>query len=344
MKLRAIILALTAAGLFGMATPFSKSLLQGLQENQLAGLLYLGAALFLTPYISRQWWRRNPTLPANRRNRLMLLGAILFGGIIGPVLLLLGLRISQAASVSMWLNLETTATAILAVLFFREHLGRWTWLGNAGVLLAGILLSLDRGWAGLWGILCVGGAAIAWGLDNNLTASIDGIAPEATTFWKGLIAGLANLAIGLALFPVDLSTRWGLALVLGGLAYGASIVLYISSAQVLGATRSQMLFSSAPFFGIALSLLWLGESISLMQSMAFLMLLAALVCLWKDHHGHEHAHTATVHLHDHRHDDEHHQHTHDGLPGHHLHTHEHAHAPLVHAHPHWPDLHHRHEH
>jgi len=337
-------MALAAAGLFGMATPFSKSLLQGLQENQLAGLLYLGAALFLTPSMFRQWSAQKPTLPADARNRGMLLGAIFSGGIIGPVLLLLGLRFSLAASVSMWLNLETTATAVLAMLFFREHLGRWTWIGNAGVLLAGLLLSVDRGWAGLWGILCVGGAAAAWGLDNNLTASIDGITPEATTFWKGLIAGITNLAIGLAFFQADLSLSWGLALVLGGLSYGASIVFYISSAQVLGATRSQMLFSSAPFFGVMMSLLWLNEGLSAMQGLAFLTLIAALVCLWKDQHAHEHEHMAAIHFHEHRHDDDHHIHAHDGLPENHLHSHEHAHDAAVHTHPHWPDLHHRHEH
>ncbi|MDQ1256617.1 MAG: hypothetical protein QG656_1215, partial [Candidatus Hydrogenedentes bacterium] len=189
---RAFLLALLSAGLFGMATPFSKSLLDGLQENQLAGLLYCGAAVFLTPHMALRWRKHETTVPRDARNRLMLLGAIFFGGVVGPVLLLLGLRLSQAASVSMWLNLETVATAVLAVLFFREHLGKWTWLANAAVLFAGVLLSVDRGWAGLWGILLVGGAAISWGVDNNLTATIDGVTPQATTFWKGLVAGTTN--------------------------------------------------------------------------------------------------------------------------------------------------------
>lgn len=343
-RARAFLLALASAALFGMATPFSKRLLDGLQENQLAGLLYFGAALFLLPSMARQWRKGETTFPKNARNRLMLLGAIFFGGVLGPVLLLIGLRFSQAASVSMWLNLETVATAVFAVLFFREHLGRWTWLGNAGVLVAGVLLSLDRGWAGLLGVLCVGAAGVSWGLDNNLTATIDGVTPQSTTFWKGLVAGLVNIAIGFSLFPTSATPQWLPALILGGLAYGASIVLYISSAQVLGATRSQMVFACSPFFGVLLSVVWLGEGMSLLQVLAFVILVGGLALLLIEQHAHEHAHRAAVHVHEHRHDDLHHDHVHEGLPPEVRHAHEHAHEAVVHAHPHWPDLHHRHVH
>ncbi|MCP4641792.1 MAG: DMT family transporter [bacterium] len=344
MRRIAFLQALASAALFGIAAPFSKPLLDSLQENQLAGLLYLGAAIFYAPNM----WRRRKTgaaaLPRDKKNRLYLLGAIFFGGIVGPVLLLIGLRVAFAASVSMWLNLETVATAILAWLLFREHIGKWTWVGNAGVMAAGVLLSFNEGWSGLIGILCVGGAGIAWGLDNNFTASIDGITPEASTFWKGLVAGTTNLVIGVVLF--DFVVGWHIvwALVLGSVAYGASIALYIASAQSLGATRSQMVFASSPFFGVALSLLWLGEGISLLQGIAAAVLVASIVALLLDSHAHRHKHDALEHEHDHRHDDSHHGHEHDDEAGGQRHTHVHLHEPLVHTHPHWPDLHHRHSH
>jgi drug/metabolite transporter (DMT)-like permease len=167
MKNRLFIQALMSAMLFGIATPFSKTLLGGLQANQLAGLLYLGAAVCLLPQVLRRLLSGETVFPRDGRNLRNLLGAVLFGGIAGPVLLLVGLKHALAVSVSMWLNLEAVATAVLAFLLFHEHLGRWTWLGNAGVVVAGVLLNFGQGWSGWLGLACVGGAAIAWGLDNN---------------------------------------------------------------------------------------------------------------------------------------------------------------------------------
>ncbi len=344
MSRRPFLQALLSAVLFGVATPFSKSLLGALHQNQLAGLLYLGAAAFLIPVVLNQRRQGVQIFPADRRNRLLLLGAVVFGGIVGPLLLLHGLNVSKAASVSMWLNLETVATALIAVALFREHLGRWAWLGNAGVLASGILLGFEGGWAGLTGILFVGGAALAWGLDNNLTAVIDGISPEASTFWKGLVAGGVNLALGMALVGGRPGAAWALALLLGGLSYGASISLYIASAQRMGAARSQMVFASAPFFGVFLSVLWLGEGMSLLQIAAGVLLVGSIGLLVFEQHAHEHVHKKIQHHHMHRHDDGHHDHRHEQAGDSGRHAHPHEHQAVRHIHPHWPDLHHRHTH
>jgi drug/metabolite transporter (DMT)-like permease len=336
--------ALVSAALFGVATPFSKTLLAGLQANQLAGLLYLGAALFLAPHLAHNILNKTPIFPADARNRRNLLGAVFFGGILGPVLMLLGLKMAMAASVSMWLNLETVATAVFAVLIFEEHLGKFAWIGNSGVLLCGLLLSFNEGWSGFAAMALMVGAAICWGLDNNFTAVIDTISPQVSTFWKGLIAGGTNFAIALALVGAP-QTRLALpALLLGGASYGVSISLYIAAAQRMGAARSQMIFASSPFFGVLFSVLWLGESISILQAIAAIILTGSIVLLYFDRHEHTHLHAEMEHEHEHRHDEPHHQHQHpDGA---HLlrHSHMHRHAPLRHTHPHWPDLHHRHPH
>ena len=343
MKLRAFIQALLSAVLFGIATPLSKVLLADLQTNQLAGLLYLGAAGCMLPWVVQRWRDGKAVLPIDRRNRLNLLGAVIFGGVIGPVLLLVGLKHALAASVSMWLNLEAVATAVLALLIFHEHIGRWTWVANGGVLLAGILLSYDAGWSGWIGLLCVAGAAIAWGLDNNFTAVIDGISPEDSTFWKGLMAGGTNLVIGIVLFPARPGWDWLAAALLGTVAYGLSVTLYIRSAQGIGATRAQMVFASSPFFGVLLSVLWLREALSAMQLLAATVLTGSIVLLFWDRHDHAHTHEGLSHVHEHDHTDGHHEHAHDP-PVNSKHTHVHTHEPLVHRHPHWPDLHHRHLH
>jgi drug/metabolite transporter (DMT)-like permease len=116
--------------------------------------------------------------------------------VLGPVLLLFALRLTLASSVSLSLNLEMVATAVLGVALFREHLGRAGWLGVAGVVTARAILAGAGGWPGLLAALLVAVACACWGLDNHLTALIDGIAPARSTLVKGAVAGATNLAIG----------------------------------------------------------------------------------------------------------------------------------------------------
>ena len=205
-------IAVLSAALFGAATPLSKLLLDDFTPFQLAGLLYLGAALGVAP---TAWRGGRPRLPARTdlRNRYRLFGAVVSGGIAGPVFLLLGLRSAEAASVSLWLNFELAATAVLGVLFFREQLGRLGWTGVATAFFGSTILAFDGGIAGARAACFVLIACVCWGLDNHLTALIDGITPSQSTFWKGLAAGVTNLAIGAMLDPLARRVRGDLGVV-----------------------------------------------------------------------------------------------------------------------------------
>ena len=188
-------------------------------------------------------------------------------------------------------------------------------------------------------------ACLFWGVDNHLTALIDGITPAQTTFWKGISAGSFNLLLaGLlgATWPGTVLVVQ--ALVVGAFAYGVSIALYIASAQDLGATRAQLFFATAPFFGAILSWLTLGEPLGWLQVVAGAVMAGSLTLLFGDQHEHEHQHGAMEHDHPHRHDDGHHDHVHPGLPASQRHSHRHRHEPVTHRHPHCPDIHHRHSH
>lgn len=123
----------------------------------------------------------------------------------------------------------------------------------------------------------------------------------------------------------------GAALLLGALSYGASIVLYVRGAQQLGAVRSQLLFSSAPFFGVAVAWLALREDVVLTQLASAALMVIAIALLHRERHGHAHTHQAVTHTHWHRHDDDHHEHAHDP-PVHGGHVHEHEHAARSHEH------------
>jgi len=333
---------LLAAVLFGASTPVAKALLVSVGPFTLAGLLYLGGALGVLPFAFRGG---SPDLRRDRRQRGMLALAVLFGGGLGPVLLLFGLRAAPAASVSLWLNTETVATAILAWGFFHEHLDRRTVLAAALVLAGGLVLAAPAGAAGWRAGTLVALACVCWGLDNNLTALVSGFTPAQTTAIKGIGAGTVNLAIGLVL-EGGIPPWMGIlgALAVGTLSYGFSIMLYISGAQQLGASRSQLLFSTSPFLGVLLAWFMFGEPATAVQFGAASLMVAGIALMLTARHEHEHAHEAMAHTHEHRHDDGHHTHVHPGLPAWVRHTHAHEHEPLTHAHPHAPDLHHRHEH
>jgi drug/metabolite transporter (DMT)-like permease len=188
-------------------------------------------------------------------------------------------------------------------------------------------------------------ACLCWGLDNHLTALIDGLTPARATFFKGLVAGGFNLSLGLSLAPLAASAQlMAIALLVGALSYGASIALYIESAQRLGPTRAQGLFAVAPFLGAGLSFVLLGEPLQALQLVGALILIASAIVLLRAQHQHAHHHEPIEHIHAHRHDDGHHSHGHAGLSASATHTHWHQHDPLDHSHPHLPDLHHRHKH
>jgi len=335
-------IALLAAALFGAAAPASKWLLGALTPLQLAGLLYLGAALGVAPALASG---RSLAFPRGPRARRLLLGAVALGGGLGPVLLLLGLRLASATSVALWLNLELAATAVLGVLYFHDRLGRAGWLGAGAALAAGLLLASGGGAAGFAAGGLVAAACVCWAFDNHWTALQDGVSPAATTFWKGALAGATNLALGAATAPlVAPPSAIAAALAAGALCYGVSIALSIRAAQALGATRAQVAFASAPLFGVGLAALWLGEPVSATQLAAAGVLAASVALVLRDRHAHLHAHEALAHVHWHRHDDGHHLHEHEDGAHAEAHAHWHVHEPLAHAHVHWPDLHHRHRH
>jgi uncharacterized membrane protein len=164
-----------------------------------------------------------------------------------------------------------------------------------------------------------------------------------------LVAGSVNLFLGLGLagesFSLgSLSDSLFAALALGGLCYGVSLALYVRGAQQLGAARSQLLFSAAPFFGLLLSWMLLGEPVYTPQLVAGALMAVGIALMLGAQHDHVHQHSPLLHTHDHRHDDGHHDHTHEDLPAAVRHTHEHSHSAKTHSHSHCPDLHHRHDH
>jgi len=338
---RGIVRCGLAAVLFGATTPFASRLADDVSAPMLAGLLYLGAAVAVVPRVVSTPLPRHLIHRGGRR----LAVAVLAGGLVGPLLLAMGLQRTSAATASLLLNLELAATTVLAALFFREHIGRRIWTGSAIVVAAGIIV----GWSDVpelaFGAAFIAAACVCWGLDNCVTAELDTLAPEHITLAKGVIAGTTNVAIALAIGGVGPSGAVVLAiLVLGAIGYGASITLWVSGARDIGAARGQLIFSAAPFVGVSVAWVVLGDGTTANQLIATAVAAVGVLLVVGSDHQHRHAHEPNDHVHEHDHD-AHHRHSHtDELVGDDRHTHRHVHRPLVHAHPHVPDLHHRHDH
>jgi drug/metabolite transporter (DMT)-like permease len=343
-----MVYAITAAVLFGASTPFAKMLVGRVEPVLLAGLLYLGSGCGLTAWRwVRSMRRTGSEAPLRQTDLPWLAGAVLFGGIAAPVLLMTGLTATPASSASLLLNLEGVLTALLAWFVFKENFDGRIALGMAAICAGGVVLSWEgRPEIGLpWGPLAVAGACLAWAIDNNLTRKVSAGDPVQIAAIKGLIAGCVNLGIA-ALRGAELPGIWtALACGFVGLiGYGVSLTLFVLALRALGTARTGAYFSVAPFVGAAISLLLLAD-----RPTPGFFVAAALMGLgvWlhlTERHEHEHGHEEMYHDHRHVHD-EHHQHEHgpDDAPGE-PHSHPHRHTPVRHSHPHYPDIHHQHGH
>lgn len=335
--------ALGAAALFGAGTPLAKLLLDSVSPWLLAGLLYLGSGLGLTLY------RKLIGAPAVRlapREVAWLAAAIVCGGIAAPLLLMLGLTSMPASGASLLLNAEGVFTTLLAWFAFKENVDRRIAVGMLAIVAGALVLS----WPGevrfnaWWPSLAVLGACLAWAIDNNLTRLVSLTDAAWIASVKGLVAGAVNLllalSLGAALPPLP---NLAAAMVLGFLAYGVSLALFVVGLRHLGTARTGAYFSAAPFVGAILALI-LGEPVTPSLLAAGALMAIGLWLHLSERHEHAHQHEMMAHDHQHVHD-EHHHHAHSTsvAPGV-KHQHPHRHDTLQHSHAHFPDAHHRHVH
>lgn len=344
---RSIVFAIAAAALFGASTPFAKLLGAEVEPILLGGLLYLGSGIGLgvARLVRDRGWTPPALTPAEWP---WLLGAILFGGILGPVALMFGLRHASGSAASLLLNLEAVLTAVIAWIVFRENAGHRVVLGMAAIVAGGVVLSWPSGAAGAadWlGPPAIAGACLCWAIDNNLTRRVSASDALFIAGSKGLVAGAVNCGLALALGSTwPDGPAWVATMAIGLLGYGISLVLFVLALRGLGSARTGAYFSAAPFLGAAVSLVLLGEAAPPAFWFACALMATGVWLHVTERHSHAHTHYPEEHRHLHSHD-EHHQHPHPpDWDGHEPHDHPHRHDLLSHDHPHFPDTHHRHGH
>ncbi|HET7224599.1 MAG TPA: EamA family transporter [Candidatus Eisenbacteria bacterium] len=337
---------------FAASVPAGKLLLRGLAPLALSGGLYLAAGALCAALLALQSRRQR-----RERNRLQgrewwwLLLAIAFGGVLGPLALFHGLRLTSGHVAGLLLNFEAVFTVALGAVLSRERVGARGAQGIGLVIGSAVLLAATgephaSAATRPLGPLLIVAACACWGLDNNFTQHISLRDARQIVALKGLIGGAASVSMAAAFGQLGGWSAGTIAAVVcvGAVSYGVSIVLFIRGLRALGVIHTGALFALAPGFAAVLSWLVLREPIHAGALLALAGMTGGALLLATDVHAHEHVHEALEHAHPHEHD-AHHQHAHtpeqlDQAP----HAHWHRHEPLVHRHEHSHDLHHRHRH
>ena len=335
--------AILAAALYAINIPFSKLLLTRVEPTMMAAFLYLGAGigLFFYGLITKD---REKTAPLTKAELPYTVGMILLD-IAAPVLLMFGLKLTSPANASLLNNFEIVATSLIAFFVFKEALSKRLTIAIGLVTVASITLSFEGEGSFRFntGSLLVLGAACCWGLENNCTRMLSSKSSVQITTIKGIFSGLGSLVIALCIGEKIPGILWLLAaMVLGFVAYGLSINLYIQAQKDLGAAKTSAYYSIAPFLGVAFSFFLPGETVGIQFFAGLAIMVLATVFMVKDtihlQHDHEHAH---IHTHKHSHGDVTHSHEHSH---HHSHTHIHGEDENAHGHDHGNDIPHDHQH
>ena len=276
--LKATGLAIAAAALYAISTPFSKILLEGVSPTMMASLLYLGAGigLLLVSCSRRIVGRESGETPLDRSD-LPYTVAMVVLDIAAPILLMTGLTMTSSATTSLLNNFEIVATTVIALVIFRENVSKTLWTAILLVTVSSILLSVDdlSGFVLSPGALLVLGACFCWGLENNCTRRLSEKDPIQITTVKGIFSGLGSLAVALYLGnPIPRIALVCITLVLGFLSYGLSISSYIRAQRDLGASRVSAYYSLAPFIGVAIAFVLFRESLGWSFWVALVLMIA----------------------------------------------------------------------
>lgn len=277
-NIRSIVWALLAAALYAISTPVSKLLLQDVAPTMMAGLLYLGAGIgmFGLGMVRRGVKALPHENHLTRRDLPYTVGMVLLD-IAAPICLMVGLTRTTSANASLLNNFEIVATALIALMVFREKISRRLWLAIGLITLSSMILSFEDA-ASLdfsFGSLFVLAACVCWGFENNCTRMMSASDPLEIVVIKGFGSGLGSLVLALALGePLPPLQVLPVVLVLGFVAYGLSIFFYVYAQRRLGAAKTSAYYAVAPFIGVLLSRLILQEAFTQVFLIALAIMMA----------------------------------------------------------------------
>lgn len=258
-----ICLALFAAALYAINSPLSKLLLDYFPPTLMAGFLYIGAGVCMLALALLRKVRKTERAETKLTKReLPYIVAMILLDIAAPVCLLLGLKSTTAANASLLNNFEIVATAVIALVVFKEKINFRLWLGILFITLSCMVLSFEdlSSLQFSYGSLLILLACVCWGFENNCTKKISSKDPLEIVLLKGIFSGLGSLLIGF-IIGERITVLWSVFAVIGVgfVAYGLSIFFYVHAQRILGAARTSAYYAVSPFIGTLLSLVIFRE-------------------------------------------------------------------------------------
>ena len=285
-KVKASFFAILAAALYAINVPASKLLLEHVSPTMMAAFLYLGAGLGLLCYaaVKRILKIESKSEPLTKKELPYTIAMIILD-IIAPILLMIGITKTNSANVSLLNNFEIVATSVIALIIFKESVSKKLWLAIGLVTLASVILTFEGAESFRFnaGSLYVVGACLCWGLENNCTKMLSSKSSTEITTIKGCFSGLGSLLVAFLLG--ERMPEWHfilLVLLLGFVAYGLSIKLYITAQKDLGAAKTSAFYSVAPFIGVLMSLAILKEVPHLQFYIGLVVMIFATIIMIKD--------------------------------------------------------------
>ena len=278
----AAVFAIAAAALYAINIPLSKLLLIKVDTTMMAAFLYLGAGIGMLIYSVAGKQKKRELLT---RKELPYTVAMVVLDIIAPILLMAGISRTNSANVSLLNNFEIVATSIIALIIFKEVISKRLWMAIGLVTLASIILSFEGNGAFVFneGSLLVLGACTCWGFENNCTKMLSHKSSEEIVIIKGCFSGLGSFIVALLLGESIPTMKYILAvMLLGFVAYGLSINFYIMAQKDLGAAKTSVFYSIAPFLGVGFSMLLLGEKPGLQFYIALAIMAVSTVMMARD--------------------------------------------------------------
>ncbi|MDU0945176.1 hypothetical protein HMPREF3045_07400 [Anaerococcus sp. HMSC075B03] len=260
-KIKAIISALLAAVLFAISTPLSKKLMENIPPTFMAAFLYLGAGVGVGIMYIFNYKKEDKSLRLDKSDFKYTI-AMIGLDILAPLLLMVGIKLGSASNASLLENFEIVATSLIALIIFKEKVSSRLWIAIFFIIISSFILtfngktSLDFSIGSIFVLL----ATISWGLENNCTKKISEKSTYQIVTLKGIFSGLGSLFIGLLLKEKIINYKYiFLAMILGFVAYGLSIFLYVRAQRDLGAAKTSAYYSVAPFVGAFLAFIINGE-------------------------------------------------------------------------------------
>jgi drug/metabolite transporter (DMT)-like permease len=311
-KLVSIIYAILAALCYGISIPISKILLENIPPVFIAGLLYIGGGMgmLLIKLIKKENLLKEAKLTKNEMPYVI--GMVILD-VLAPIFLMLGLAKTTAATASLLNNFEIVATSVIALIIFKETIGRKTWIAIVFITIASVILSVED-FSFLtfsFGAIFVLLACICWGLENNCTCKLSVKDPLEIVIIKGIASGLTSIIIALILKQHSTNIKYiAITLLLGFIAIGLSVYFYIYAQRTLGAARTSAYYAFAPFIGVGLSFIIFKESLTVSYIIALVIMIIGVGIMSYEKHKHYHFHGKLGHEHRHSHNDVNHNHEH----------------------------------